>query len=143
MCEPRIFYKYCFSHAKTMFRGSSSTLTHLAHNLDTAITRPDPGGQSIHRSFLIGGASLYAESLALPPSSHAFVDRVMLTRIISPAFDDCDVFMPDFIGKDDGENEWQRASHDALKEWVGFEVPEGVQTENGVNYEFQMWVREP
>ncbi|KAJ7630916.1 dihydrofolate reductase-like domain-containing protein [Roridomyces roridus] len=93
------------------------------------------------RGFIIGGASLYAESLALTPSSAVgFVDRILLTRIVSPAFDECDVFMPDFLG---GTSEWKRATHDALEAWVGFEVAEGVQTENGIEYEFQMWVREP
>lgn len=52
--------------------------------------------------------------------------------------------MPDFE-KDEGRNGegkvWRRASHEDLREWVGFEVPEGIQEEKGVQYEFQMWVR--
>ena len=99
---------------------------------------------SLHRTFIIGGATLYAESLLLPCSDPAFVDRVLLTRILAPAFDDCDVFMPDFAAerKADGIREaWRRASHQELQEWVGFDVPEGVQEEKGVQYEFQMWVR--
>ena len=35
---------------------------------------------------------------------------------------------------------WEKATHDALQDWVGFEVPSGVQKEDGVEYEFQMWV---
>lgn len=42
--------------------------------------------------------------------------------------------MPEFI-----TDEWKQASHQELQEWVGVEVPSGVQEENGVNYEFQMW----
>ena len=94
----------------------------------------------IHRSFIIGGASLYRETLALPPST-TFVDRVLLTRILAPAFEDCDVFMPDFIAQTDNGLSWKQASHAELQEWVGFEVAAGVQEENGVQYEFQMWVR--
>lgn len=98
--------------------------------------------KAIYRTFVIGGASLYTETLALQPSSmEGFVDRVLLTRILSPAFDECDVFMPDFLGKGN-DGVWTRASHNALSEWVGLEVPEGVQQEKGVDYEFQMWVRE-
>ena len=83
------------------------------------------------RVFVIGGAHIYAA--ALPQA-----ERVLLTRILEPAFEGCDVFMPDFIG--DGK-EWTRAPHDALNDWVGFEVPSGVREERGVKYEFEMWIR--
>jgi len=98
----------------------------------------------IHRAFVIGGVSVYADTLALPSSSNAFVDRVLLTRISSPAFQDCDVHLPDFLSDTDtrGNAVWTRARHEELKEWAGFDVPQGIQTENGVEYEFQMWTRE-
>jgi len=96
---------------------------------------------NIHRGFVIGGASLYAETLGLSPSAKASVDRVLLTRILTPEFEDCDTFMPDFLKSGNGK-EWTRASHKALQDWVGFEVPEGTQEEKGVSYEFQMWTRE-
>ncbi|PSS37649.1 hypothetical protein PHLCEN_2v473 [Hermanssonia centrifuga] len=101
-------------------------------------------GHSLYRSFIIGGASLYQETLSLPPSSIVFVDRILITRIISPAFDDCDVFMPNFLDEanaTDGHSAWTRASHAELANWVGFDVPEGIQEEKGVQYEFQMWIR--
>jgi len=112
-------------------------------SLEAAIGRVHSEPHPIHRAFIIGGASLYAEGLALPPSSVGFVDRILLTRILSPAFEECDVFMPDFLGGTQGTNGWTMATHDALQEWVGFDVTEGVQEENGVEYEFQMWVRQP
>ncbi|KAJ7125599.1 dihydrofolate reductase-like domain-containing protein [Mycena crocata] len=115
----------------------------LDSSLEAAITRMKSETGPITRGFIIGGASLYAESLALPPSSSVgFVDRILLTRIISPAFDECDVFMPDFLGGTDGGT-WKKEAHAALEQWVGFEVAEGEQEENGVRYEFQMWIREP
>ena len=98
----------------------------------------------VHRAFIIGGASLYSEVLGLSATtSSSVVDRILLTRIISPEFD-CDVFMPDFLKdqQEDGSKVWGRATHEALEAWVGFDVPEGEQEENGVKYEFQMWVRE-
>lgn len=99
---------------------------------------------AIHRNFVIGGASLYAQVLELLPSAQstplAIVDRILLTRIESPAFKECDVFMPDFLV--DGSS-WQKATHAELQAWVEFEVPEGMQEENGVEYEFQMWFRQP
>ena len=47
--------------------------------------------------------------------------------------------MPDFLSDGTG---WERTSHADLQAWVGFEVAEGVQEENGVKYEFQMWIRQ-
>jgi dihydrofolate reductase len=51
--------------------------------------------------------------------------------------------MPEFreAKAEDGSLLWEQASHDALEEWVGGTVPSGVQEENGVKYEFQMWTR--
>ena len=97
-----------------------------------------------HRVFVIGGVSLYTDTLALLPSSSGFVDRVLLTRITSPAFGDCDVHLPDFLSDTNSEGNavWARARHEELKEWTGLDVPQGVQTENEVEYEFQMWTRE-
>jgi len=115
-------------------------LARVEGSLQAAITRIDSEKNSGARGFIIGGASLYAESLALPPSSPVgFVDRILLTRIVSPAFEECDVFMPDFLGG----GGWKMAPHDALQAWVGFEVAEGLQEENEIKYEFQMWVRGP
>jgi len=126
---------------------SADTSSYLHTSLASALERlnsSDVGNKSLHRVFIIGGASLYSETLALPASSSAFVDRILLTRIMSPDFKECDVFMPDFLkdGVDEGRR-WDRASHGDFEEWVGFKVPEGVQEENGVQYEFQMWTRYP
>ncbi|KAI9458428.1 dihydrofolate reductase-like domain-containing protein [Lactarius psammicola] len=104
----------------------------LAPSLEAALQRARTA--DAHRLFVIGGAKLYAA--ALP-----FAERVLLTRIVEPAFEECDVFMPDFIGGEGGQ-EWTRAGHDALSAWVGFDVPKGQQSEGGVEYEFEMWTRE-
>ena len=70
-------------------------------------------------------------------------DRILITRILSPAFEDCDVFFPEFREqkRDDGSALWMQASQKDLEDWVGSEVPEDVQEEKGVKYEFQMWSR--
>ncbi len=117
---------------------------YLHLNLDSALDRlsqPEFLEVPIHRPFVIGGASLYRDTLALGPSSSSFVDRILLTRILSPAFEDCDVFMPDFLSNTTDPHPWRQASHVELQKWVGFEVAAGMQEENGVQYEFQMWVR--
>ncbi|KAI0639447.1 dihydrofolate reductase [Trametes polyzona] len=119
----------------------------LHSSVDSAaerLSQPEFLEKPLHRSFIIGGAHIYRATLALPTSSPTFVDRILLTRVLFPAFEDCDVFFPDFLaadGTEEGQGGWKQASHQELKEWAGFDVPEGVQEENGVQYEFQMWVR--
>jgi len=124
-----------------------SAPVYLHSNLESAMDRishPERLESNLHRSFIIGGATLYRETLLLPPTSQASVDRILLTRIISPAFDQCDVRMPDFqvqVPSAGDISPWRRASHEELQEWVGFELDAGIQEENGVKYEFQMWIR--
>ncbi|KAJ7597012.1 dihydrofolate reductase-like domain-containing protein [Mycena floridula] len=109
---------------------SSGELTPVLGDLDAAVNFLT---NNIHRTFIIGGAALYSEAL-----SQEMVDRVLMTRIISPDFNECDTFMPEFLGERSG---WVQANHAELVEWAGFDVPEGLQEENDVQYEFQMWVR--
>ena len=121
-----------------------SSPAYLHSDLASALSQAE--NKAIHRTFVIGGALLYSQVFHLsrpspssPPSSSPWLDRILLTRIHSPAFEDCDVFMPDFLSDGTG---WERTSHADLQAWVGFEVAEGVQEENGVEYEFQMWIRQ-
>jgi len=117
---------------------------YLHTDLHSAIERIS--SSDVPEAFVIGGTSVYRDVLALPPGSQStFVDRILLTRIVSPPFGECDMFMPDFQ-KDttlvDGVRyEWKRATHMNLQTWVGSDVPEGVQEQNGIEYEFQMWIR--
>jgi len=128
--------------------GAPNPPIYLHLDLHSALARSE-SDQTIHRSFVIGGAALYSEVLALSSASHltppALLDRILLTRIISPEFEECDAFMPDFLAEQTSKDRsgWLRASHAELQAWVEFEVPEGMQEENGVQYEFQMWVRQP
>ena len=92
---------------------------------------------NVHRLFVIGGSSVYQEALALRyPRPSLQADRILITRIYNPEFD-CDVFFPDVLDS----AEWRKASHEEHSAWVGFEVPAGIQTEDGIEFEFQMWVR--
>lgn len=109
----------------------------LEDSLRSALRRLADNRNPTHRRFIIGGASLYSETLSLGTSEPAYVDRILLTRILSPEYE-CDVIMPDFVAEDKA---WRRADHKELVEWAGFDVPGGTQRDNGVDYEFQMWVR--
>jgi len=133
--------------------GSASNLLLLRPSLGAALESLGDAGQlpsdtQIRRTFLIGGASLYDESLNLQSNGKYIVDRILLTRILSPAYDQCDVFFPDFanaakndIDTDDAGRLWRRVKHAEMEDWLGLSVPEGVQEERGSTYEYQMWVR--
>lgn len=133
------------SHSKDyeLTPSNPSAPVHLCSNLTSAVELASQAG--IHRRFIIGGVSLFTETLN-PTSSNSMsciADRVLLTRILAPDFPQCDVFMPDFLGaSEEGETEWKQATHDELVQWTGFDVPAGVQEEKGVSYEFQMWLRQ-
>jgi dihydrofolate reductase len=132
-----------FDRATIRTPSNPSAPVHLCSNLTSAVELASQAG--IHRRFIIGGVSLFTETLN-PTSSNSMsciADRVLLTRILAPDFPQCDVFMPDFLGaSEEGETEWKQATHDELVQWTGFDVPAGVQEEKGVSYEFQMWLRQ-
>jgi dihydrofolate reductase len=125
---------------RTLNRGTDGDSAFLETSLQSALQRlANYSDKTVHRRFVIGGASIFKEVLALEKSgTTGYVDRILLTRILSPAFDDCDVFMPNFVAQDKA---WRKVTHKELEDWAGFGVVEGTQVENGVEYEFQMWVR--
>ncbi|GAA6027586.1 hypothetical protein JCM8097_007936 [Rhodosporidiobolus ruineniae] len=135
--------------------------THLASSLPSAVdlfrssssSSTEPSSPSpVHRTFLIGGAQLYNLALTESPSPSLpyLANRILLTRLLTD-YPDCDTFLHDFAADTDAEGKkvWRQASHEELKSWAGWEVPEGVQTERDrmskeermVEYEYQMWVR--
>ncbi|KAI0296555.1 dihydrofolate reductase-like domain-containing protein [Multifurca ochricompacta] len=105
----------------------------LTSSLESALDHAR--AKNANRVFVIGGAKLYAEALSI-------AERVLLTRIVEPEFEGCDVFMPNFIEEEDGEKRWTRAPHEELSDWVGFEVPKEIQEEGGVKYEYELWTKD-
>ena len=125
--------------------------TYLCPSLQDAVAKVSnqdslKAEQTVNKTFIIGGATVYKSTLDLfNPNTGAKADRILLTRILSPTFEDCDVFFPEFrdMKNANGEALWVRAPHTELEEWVGETVPQGTQVEKGVEYEFQMWIRRP
>lgn len=96
--------------------------------------------QKVGKVFVIGGGQIYGAALKLPKEVSK---RILLTRVLSPEFE-CDTFFPLELkeeGEASGSEEWVRKSKEELDQFVGEEVPEGLQVENGTEYEFQMWER--
>ena len=91
------------------------------------------------KAFLIGGAQLYTQGLE--PST-PLVKRILLTRVLSPPFE-CDTFLTDFQAQKDGSGQsiWRQATHQALCEFIGFEVTDAEVEEKGVKYRYEMWER--
>lgn len=88
-------------------------------------------------AFVIGGAGLYAEAFAHPQCRYIFY-----TQVFTPV--ECDVFAP---GLDVLARTYKRQPHQELQKWLPLmkckgeqmPVPEGVQEEKGMTYEFQLW----
>ncbi|OTA60411.1 dihydrofolate reductase [Hypoxylon sp. EC38] len=103
-------------------------------SLEQALEHLKSAGK-VGRAFVIGGAQIYGAALELKEAK-----RVLLTRVLSPDFE-CDTFFPLDLGEDSPKSGWVKKSKDELDTWTGETVPEGVQEENGTQYEFQMWER--
>lgn len=134
---------------------------HLFTSLEDAVSflsRPSQGKRSIARIFVIGGAQLYDQAF-----KSNLVDRLLITRIMSPTFDECDAFLPEFRSREQIERDeaasrcdghvlptttdekapvWIRQSHEDLKEYLADkQLACGVLSEGHISYEFQAWVR--
>lgn len=99
------------------------------------------------------------------------VDRMLVTRVLHPSFDQCDVHLPEYRSraqidgdlatgaaaeqgassrpaesgseeqKGNDQETWRRSEHEELESFLGKGVEHGIVEEDGVRYEFQMWVR--
>lgn len=93
--------------------------------------------RDVYRVFVIGGAEIY--KIALTDSR---TKRILLTRVLTDF--ECDTVFPVMLSdkEDDTEGlEWKKKSKQELGQWVGEEVPDGIQDENGIQYIFEMYER--
>ena len=86
----------------------------------------------VNRAFVIGGAQVYKAALERKEAR-----RILLTRVLSDF--ECDTLFPVQLDESGKSEEWERKSKEELDRWVGEQVPEGVQEENGTRYVFEMW----
>ncbi|CAG8562799.1 13040_t:CDS:2 [Ambispora leptoticha] len=83
----------------------------------------------VSQIYVIGGSYVYAEAMASPLCTH-----ILLTQIYKEF--EADTFFPPI-----DESVYQRATHEELVKFVGEDVPEGVQEENEIRFEFLMYKR--
>lgn len=102
-------------------------------SFDAALRLAEKMG-SDRRNFVIGGAQIYEEAF-----QRVETKRILLTRVLTDF--ECDTFFPVHLNEDGKAEGWERVSKQALDEWVGETVAEGVQEENGTKYIFEMWER--
>jgi dihydrofolate reductase len=104
---------------------------YLAGSMDEALSIIDSIGDGPgNKLFVIGGAQVYATALA-----HARTTNILFTNVLTEF--DCDTFFP--LDIRDPANGWVKKSYDELSALAGEEVPAGVQEENGVRYEFELY----
>ncbi|KAF3769632.1 hypothetical protein M406DRAFT_244595 [Cryphonectria parasitica EP155] len=107
-----------------------------ASSLEQAISYlhgKSPG--TLGRVFVIGGGQIYTSALELGETR-----RVLLTKVMTDF--ECDTHFSLKLS-DEGESTpgWTKRPKEDLDAWAGEAVPEGVQSENDTQYEFQMWER--
>ncbi|KAF2182341.1 hypothetical protein K469DRAFT_740282 [Zopfia rhizophila CBS 207.26] len=100
---------------------------------DVGHTMDELNTVKLGRVFVIGGAEIYTAALEMRQTV-----RLLLTRIYADF--ECDTFFPAFLDKT-RYGEWHRQNKDKMDRWVGEDVPQGLVTENGLNYEFIMYER--
>lgn len=126
--------------------------TYLCASLESAVAKLQ-SLPNVSRTFLIGGAQLYAEVMQ-NHIRNAVIDRLLITRIYDPSFEMCDVFLPEFrteeqITQEQGEGrhvglpqqKWVRTKQSDFDAYLGGGVEQGIVEEKGVRYSLQMWER--
>lgn len=147
---PTLFWNMALNNVHRGAAENSAAYTSIPSALSSLSSTTQSGNSP--RVFLIGGSTLYTTSLLpstvpslnsstpTPPSfSQPLIDRILLTRILSPF--KCDAYLEDFAAhtKPDGTKVWKKASLKEFREWIGWDIEEEVE-EKGVKYIFEMWV---
>lgn len=114
-------------------RGSEFTAPEgvlVAGGVDAAVEKLAAVEGGVGRVFVIGGAEIYKAALEA-----GRVRYVLITRVIEGDGFGCDTFFP--VRLEDGG--WEKKSWEELCEFVGEEVPRGVQKEGEIEFEFELW----
>ncbi|KAJ2329008.1 dihydrofolate reductase [Coemansia sp. RSA 2702] len=130
-------YNIVISSNPCLLEGEDAPFTVVQPSVAAAIEHIDQLNHGnevrIDRIFVVGGGAIYTHALHLEP--HHI--QVLLTRVQFEDAHKCDTFFP-VVNTD----EFPQQSHERLEEVVGFEVPRGVQTEAGIDYEFFLFEKQ-
>ena len=142
----------------------TSNNVRLFSSVEQALAHLAAPQTQIGRIFVLGGAQLYTDMLNLD-SDVATVDKLLVTRILSPAYE-CDAYFPEFrtgsqyrseverakrvVGsREDGaeqppnllkEQNWTQASADSLRRYLGSACPAAlIDSQDMVTNEGETW----
>ncbi|KAJ1921035.1 hypothetical protein H4219_000893 [Mycoemilia scoparia] len=130
-------YNIVLTSNKDLLAKENSPLVAQAKDLDEALQLIDELNNNSHSDiyiqdvFAIGGHGVYKASMESPNQVELF-----LTRVQFPEADSCDTFFPEI-----NSNIFSRQSFEALQERVPFEIQKGVVQENGLQYEYQLFLK--
>ena len=101
--------------------------TALSSSLEAAMAHVNP---TVHpRIFIAGGAQIYKKAIGSPHCTHILLTRVHTSTV-------CDTFFPEI-----DPIVFRRASHEELVSFVEEDVPKGCQIENGLEFEYTLYMR--
>ncbi|KAF8252130.1 hypothetical protein K440DRAFT_635085 [Wilcoxina mikolae CBS 423.85] len=110
---------------------AGDTLT--ATSFDDALERLQEREQEVGRIFVIGGAEIYRAALEYP-----FARSVLMTRIHTECV--VDTYFPVELVND--ENGWVKMGRELLSKFVGEEVSDEVQKEEGLEFQYELWQKQ-
>ncbi|KAK4106764.1 hypothetical protein N658DRAFT_461664 [Parathielavia hyrcaniae] len=112
----------------------------LPGRLNVVVSRSSSSSSSVPHHASPGGAVMAG---SLEEALHYLADGSSSSskhrRVFVIGGGECDTFFPLRLGG--GGGDWRRSGQEEMDRWVGEEVPRGVQSENGTEYEFEMWER--
>jgi dihydrofolate reductase len=150
----------CNVSTKLYLSSDQAEDTFLVTSLDSAVEllRSQGAEKRLYRTFLIGGAQLWDEAVQKQQkgsgSSKWILDTLLITRIHEPAFEECDVFLPEFRTDEQARQDndepvagleettskgYIRSSPQDLDDFIGEAVEHGVVEEKDTRYSLQMW----
>ncbi|KAF8531443.1 dihydrofolate reductase-like domain-containing protein [Trichophaea hybrida] len=107
--------------------------TFIATSFDDALERLREREQEVGRIFVIGGAEIYRAALEYP-----FARSVLMTRIQTKYV--VDTFFPVELMNE--ENGWVKMGRELLSKFVGEEVPDEMQIEDGLEFQYELWQKQ-
>lgn len=114
---------------------SASPDVHTVTSLSSALNLLSSGpiADELHHAFIIGGSKLYTSAL-----ENRATDRLLVTQITEPDYE-CDTFFPKY----QEDPEWERASFEELREWVGDSLKDQNEEESQkeAKWRYEMHVR--
>ncbi|KAJ2136390.1 dihydrofolate reductase [Coemansia sp. RSA 678] len=123
-------YNIVITSNPQLLNGENPELTITQPSIEAALAHTEELNAStdicIDRVFIVGGSGIYASGLQL--NTHV---QVLLTKVQYADAHTCDTFFPPL-----DERVFEVQPHARLEQVAGFNVPQGVQTENNIDYEF-------